>query len=81
MPRTDRGRQRGPYKTKIYESRGKLGQEPRLVGAFWRSHTMDDLITKTDEEMTVIIDTFLDSFIARQIKNNAFWNFPEIKKY
>jgi len=75
-----RGRPRGSYRTKPVEKRGKQGREFGAASLFWKNHSMDDIITKTPEELDAIIDTFLKSYEERQLKLDPTWWYPQSPK-
>ena len=68
---------RGSYKIKPIEERGKTGREFGAASLFWKNHSMDDIITKTPEELDAIIDQFLKAYEERQLKNNPNWWYPQ----
>lgn len=81
-PRSDAGKKRGPYKTKTEEVRGRTEGEPKYMKAFWREHTMEEMITKTDDEIKSLTAEFIDKYVASQLSRNPRWDFPEkLKKY
>jgi|Laugrefa1bdmlbdn_1035148.scaffolds.fasta_scaffold02070_9 hypothetical protein len=77
MP-ANRGK-RAPYNRKPVEPRGFGGSEPRVVKSFWTIYSMDQVIAMTQEELDSAIDTFLDQFAYRQIKNDKRWNWPTLQ--
>lgn len=77
MP-ANRGK-RAPYNRKPVEPRGFVGKEPRVVKSFWATYTMDQVIAMTPEELDLAVDTFLDEFAYRQIKNDKRWNWPTLQ--
>ena len=69
-------KKRDPYNTRPIEMRGVKGREPRVIKAFWKDYTMDEVIAMTDEELIQAIDKCLDQFQARQIKYDKQWSWP-----
>ena len=65
------------YNTKKAEQRGKTQKEPRAVTAFWKDHTMDELMTKTQDELAIIVAEFIEYYEAKQIAVNRGWWYPE----
>ena len=49
--RVNKGGKRAPYNTKPVELRGVLGHEARVIKSFWTQHTMDQVISMTQEEL------------------------------
>lgn len=70
---------RGPYNRRPVEQRGIVGKEPRVYKSFWTEYTMDQVITMTPEELDLAIDTFLEGFAHRQIKNDKRWDWPVLQ--
>ena len=68
--------ERKPYK-KSLETRGIYGKEMKVMAAFWRSHTMDDIITKTPEELDIAIDAFIQNWQDLKIEKDPNWWYPE----
>jgi hypothetical protein len=67
---------RKPYKSNL-DSRGKTGKEMKVMASFWRQHSMDDIITKTPEEIDQLLDAwFLQYEATQQIRHKTWW-YPE----
>jgi hypothetical protein len=77
--RVNKGGKRAPYNTKPVELRGASGHEARVIKSFWTQHTMDQVISMTQEELDLAIDAYLEGFAQRQIKNNPRWNWPTLR--
>lgn len=77
--RVVKGGKRAPYNRKPIEKRGMAGKEARVFKSFWTVFTMDQVIAMTPEELDSIIDTFLDTYAERQIKNDKRWNWPVLQ--
>lgn len=67
---------RGPYKT-FTETRGKAGKETKAISSFWKKHKMDDMITKTPEELDEVIETWILQYQETQVSRNRNWWYPE----
>ncbi len=67
---------RGNYKSKV-DIRGKTTKEMKAIAAFWRQHSMDDMLTKTPEETDQIIDKWLLEYEQKQQERNKSWWYPE----
>lgn len=68
---------RGKYAQKPLELRGKTVREPHVMKQFWQTHTMDDMITYTPEEIDIKIDQFLIMLEAKKLKQDPSWWYPE----
>lgn len=69
-----------PRKSDNYEKRG-LTRESPLFKDFWCNYTMDQVIAMTPEELDQAIDVSLDKYIARRIKQEKNWNFPDLTDF
>ena len=68
---------RKPYNTIKPETRGRVGKEIKVITSFWKANTMDDMITKTPEEMDQAIDSWMSQYEAKQIARDRLWWYPE----
>lgn len=66
------------YNTKKAEPRGKTNKEPKVVQSFWKDYTMDNLMTKSDIDLDILVDDFLQKYEAKQIAVNKSWWYPEV---
>ena len=69
-------KKRNAYNTRAIEMRGVSGREPRVIKAFWKDYTMDEVLAMTDEELIQAIDKCLDQFEQRQLKYDKNWSWP-----
>ena len=82
MPRTDKGRKRGPrgpYTQKI-DKTGKVGKENAVISSFWKIHKLADIMVMSTEEFEQVLEKFYQEYEARQIKRDFRWNYPIIDK-
>jgi hypothetical protein len=68
------------YNTKTVEPRGQQPYEMRVMKTFWADHSMDEIMTLTPEELDAKVEAHLEAYIARQLKINKNWHFPESPK-
>jgi hypothetical protein len=78
MPRTDKGTKRTKYNI-TYDKTGKTQREGRFLVSFWKEHTVEGMMGKTEEELDQTIDLFLERFEARQLKRDKNWWYPDIQ--
>lgn len=71
---------RGKYKNTL-ENRGKIGKEMKVVGSFWKSHSMDEIHAMTPEDLDKLIDEWLLKFEELQRSRNKSWWYPEVVNY
>jgi len=69
------------YNIKPIEERGITAVENRPIKAFWKEHSMDEVITMTPEELDKEIDASLERFRERQLMWNKNWHWPDQPKY
>lgn len=74
-----RGVREKPYNIKPVEPRGMVGKEIQPVKAFWKTHTMDEAITWTPEELDAKLELHYDDYEARQLKADPNWEYRDIK--
>lgn len=79
-PYKEKRSKRAPYNRKKVDETGKTGPEYVVQKSFWTEHKVSDMMNITGEELDQTIDKFMDAFIARQLKGNKFWNFPDAYK-
>ncbi len=65
------------YNIKTPELRGKTQKEAKVMNSFWKEYTMDEIMTKTQEELEVIITEFMEKYQKKQIRGNPLWWYPE----
>lgn len=74
---TKRGYKRKPYKSNM-ETRGIIGEEFKAVKSFWKKHKMDDIIQLEGEELDKLLNSWIEEYEARQIKQQGrSWWYPE----
>ena len=72
-----RSKRTKPYNRKQIDQAGMTVPEYMVQKSFWKEHKVSEMMTITGEELDSVIDKFMDAFIARQIKGNKKWNFPD----
>ena len=76
--RTDAGTKRVKYNNHS-EKRGITGKEVIVIKAFWKKHTMDQIIALSPEELEATLDKFYELYEQRQLSRNRFWDWPVLE--
>ena len=74
--RIDNHTKRKVYKSK-YDETGKKGKENMIKRAFWREHTVSDMMKLTSKQLDAAIDALIDKYEKIQIKRDPNWWYPE----
>ena len=64
--------------SKSYDESGKIGTENKVIKAFWRVNKMADIINLSSKQIDAMIQTFLEKYEAKQIKQDRNWWYPEV---
>lgn len=69
---------RGEYKKlNKYDTSGRKGKEMRIMVSFWRTYTVKEVNSWTEEEFVQNLEAFFNKYEKQQIKNNKRWWYPE----
>jgi len=63
-----------------YDETGKTAKENIVLRSFWRDNKMADIIKLTPKQLDKIIDSMLEKYQQRQLKNDPNWWYPELDK-
>ena len=55
---------------------GKTRKENKVENAFWKYNKVEDIMLLTSTELDQIIDTWMQDYEDRQIKNDRSWWYP-----
>jgi hypothetical protein len=57
---------------------GKVGKEPPLISAFWKSNKVSDIMLLTSKELDQLIEDWLKAYVERRLKIDKGWDWPSI---
>ena len=65
------------YKVRKSDETGKTGKEAKVMTSFWKEYTVEEIMTKSQEELEVIVNDFIAKYEAKNLKTNPGWWYPE----
>ena len=65
------------YNVRKSDDTGKTIREAKVMTSFWKDHTVAEIMTKTQEELEVIVTEFIEWYEKKNLKANPLWWYPE----
>jgi hypothetical protein len=69
------------YNTRPFNKTGKTRKENRVESAFWKYNKVEDIMLLTSTELDQLIDTWMQDYEDRQIKNDRSWWYPSVTTF